>query len=99
MGIYSTETGANLVPASPPASFWESVPTETLLLLIFALLCALAGCAYAFWGIRSGYVHVGDRLRRVYREQEPKTYWFVVSVVGLVFPTAFVWLVVWKLTQ
>jgi hypothetical protein len=53
--------------------------------------------AYGLWAIRSGYVHVGDRWQRVYRDKEPKSFWFTVVVFTMILPAGIVGAALWEL--
>lgn len=52
---------------------------------------------YGLWAIRSGYVHVGDRWTRVYRDKEPKSFWFTVVVFTMLLPVGVVGAALWEL--
>ena len=53
--------------------------------------------AYGLWAIRSGYVHVGDRWNRVYRDKEPRSFWFTVVVFTMIVPVGVVGAALWEL--
>lgn len=52
---------------------------------------------HGLWAIRSGYVHVGARWHRVYRDREPAFFWFTVIVFTMITPVGIVGLALWEL--
>lgn len=55
--------------------------------------------AYGLWAIRSGYVHASQSLHRVYRDKEPKSFWFTVIVFTMVVPAGLVGVAIWELVR
>lgn len=49
------------------------------------------------WAIRFGYVHVGSRWQGVYRDKEPKSFWFAVVVFTMIVPVGIVGVAIWEL--
>ena len=63
-----------------------------LLTLVIGLLVG-----YVIRALRSGYVHFGMRWHRVYRHQDPGTFWITVIFGGVVVPVATISGVIWEL--
>ena len=65
-------------------------------MVAFGAVAALM-LAYGLWAIRSGYVHVGARWNRVYRDREPVFFWFTVIVFTMITPVGIVGMALWEL--
>ena len=65
---------------------------------LFALLSLLL-VAYAIWAVRSGYVHFGARPRRIYRHEDPGTFWTTIVFGGIVVPVLAIGGMIWELSR
>lgn len=71
-------------------------PHQWIIIVPFAVILCVG---YAVCCIRAGYVHVGDRLQRVYRDKEPRSFWFSVLFGGAFMPLVLIGGAIWDLTN
>lgn len=73
-------------------------PRDIVSIVFLALVIALL-MGYVIWALRSGYVHFGMRWRRVYRHQDPGTFWITVIFGGVVVPVSVIGGLIWELSR